>query len=624
MRQLGFVSSAQLVAALALFVALLALPCAIVLTLALIRWYRHRVARSMHATAAAGPPQVIRAWSGEARGRLEIGRIDTAKTRAEAARAKPLIARARRDAWQLGAIYAAAAMAYSFLLATAMILANGFAPTWNPILALALLYVVYILPFGGTPVALAPTMVLKRQPRFLIGAVLALIALMWALDRSIGGDMIGLWLMIGAVPTAAVLFLNTRRLRAVGPIVFAAALLLLYGLGAGVIFAALYALDVIGPMRWVRSDLAGASLVEGMLAFYAWLWSLPPEQMLEEVSAIIADPRSVMRVDNPQKLTTGVKLEFFAIWMAAAAAGLTAAWALVRWLARSYRSRRASDQMLTIDVLMLIFAVPMILINLDPTRWETAAGALAGLAGYKLVARWGLHRRQAAPMPRTLLLLRVFGFDRRTQRLLDDLGQRWRYLGPIWLIGGTDLAYATLEPHEFFEFLNGRLSRDFIKDGEELESRLAESSITPDPDGRFRVDDFFCHENSWRMTVSRLAREAAVVLMDLRGFTPANRGCIFEIEQLIAAVPVDRIVLLVDGSTDVPFLERTLEDAWRAMPGGSPNVVAGQHRLRVLQSSESHGRTLATLLGLLCEGPAEPALCQDSVTGPGRFQAVCD
>jgi CubicO group peptidase (beta-lactamase class C family) len=59
------------------------------------------------------------------------------------------------------------------------------------------------------------------------------------------------------------------------------------------------------------------------------------------------------------------------------------------------------------------------------------------------------RRRRSAPMaaPRTLLLLRVFGFDKRTQRRLDDLGQRWRYLGPIRLIGGADLAYATLEPH---------------------------------------------------------------------------------------------------------------------------------------------------------------------------------
>jgi hypothetical protein len=36
---------------------------------------------------------------------------------------------------------------------------------------------------------------------------------------------------------------------------------------------------------------------------------------------------------------------------------VAAAWAFVRRLARRYQARRASDQMLTIDVLMLIFTL---------------------------------------------------------------------------------------------------------------------------------------------------------------------------------------------------------------------------------------------------------------------------
>src|SRR5262245_30635241 len=97
--------------------------------------------------------------------------------------------------------------------------------------------------------------------------------------------------------------------------------------------------------------------------------------------------------------------------------------------------------------------------------------------------------------------------------------------------------------------------------------------------------------------------------MDLRGFTATIRGCIFELEQLIASVSLHRIVLVVDNSTDVPFLEQTLQGAWRSMPGDSPNAVAGKHRLQILPASASHSRTLDNLLGLLCEsfgGRAEP------------------
>jgi hypothetical protein len=232
-----------------------------------------------------------------------------------------------------------------------------------------------------------------------------------------------------------------------------------------------------------------------------------------------------------------------------------------------------------------------------------AAVAVLGFVGYRVLANLGRRWRRGAAVPvtpRTLLLLRVFGFDRRTQGFLDEFGQRWRYLGPVRLIAGPDAAYSTVEPHEFFDFLALRLSRTFIKGTEDLESRLNESLVTPDPDGLFRVQDFFCHQDTWQMTVSHLARDADAVLMDLRGFGPARRGCIYEIEQLIGLVPLPQIVLLVDGTTDVAFLDSTVRSAWRSMPDSSPNAGHGAHRLRVLQTSSRRGGTVDTIIGLLC------------------------
>ena len=607
MRQVGFDLAAQLAPTLAVFVALLALPCTIVITLAVIRLFRGRVARSMRATAASGPPEVHQRQRGSPQGELRIERIAADQARARAARALPLVADSRRRARRLATLYAAAAGVCPLLLAVALII--RYPPTENAVLAFMTLYATFVLELA-TPVALGPTMVFSRRPRSLMLAVLGLLALMWAWDSVVGVDSIGFWLMIGTVPTTGILLLGTRRVRAVGPIVFAATLLLLFGLTAGLVYADLYGLGVIGPLRFVRPDLAGLPPVDAVQRYWSWLWTLPPEQAAAEISALVEHPTGVVRVENPDRLTVGVRVGFFAIWLAGTVAGAAAAWGLVRWLSRSYRAQRASDQMLFIDVLMLILAAPMFLVYLSSGDWLTTGGVLAGLAGYKLLSRWGLRRqRAAAPAPHSLLLLRVFGFDRRTQRLLEDLGQGWRYLGPIRLIGGPDLADATIEPHEFFEFLSGRLSRAFVKDRDDLERRLTESTVRPDPDGRFRIEDFFCHDDTWRMTVSRLAGNASAVLMDLRGFTVANRGCIFEIEELIAAVPVDRILLLVDRSTDLSFLERTLMEAWRAMPADSPNVVAGQHQLRVLQASRRQGMTLANLQGLLCArfaAPAEP------------------
>ena len=188
------------------------------------------------------------------------------------------------------------------------------------------------------------------------------------------------------------------------------------------------------------------------------------------------------------------------------------------------------------------------------------------------------------------------------QNLLDALSSRWRYLGPIRLIAGTDLAEANLEPHEFYEFISGRLSRQFIKDAGDIDARLGENGPRVDPDGRFRVEDFFCHDDTWRATVSRLMRESDVVLMDLRGLSAANRGAIFEIGLLVHTIPIDRVVFLADESTDMSLLERSARTAWASLPTGSPNTGSPRPRLRVFLA-DSARRVLGALIGVVASRP---------------------
>jgi hypothetical protein len=228
---------------------------------------------------------------------------------------------------------------------------------------------------------------------------------------------------------------------------------------------------------------------------------------------------------------------------------------------------------------------------------------IMAFVAYELIAAAGFrYLRKVHPPepPRTLLILRVFGFVGRSQRLLDDLGQLWRYLGPIKLIAGTDVADVVVQPHEFYDFLGGRLSRAFVKDQEDLESRLSESAPVADPDGLFRIQNFYCHDDTWRMTADRLARGADAVFMDLRGFNAKNCGCIYEIKLLVQVVPMDRVVLLVDSTTDVPLLERTLATAWQEIARDWRNVTpAKPRRVRVLQASRRHWQTLNTLIAML-------------------------
>jgi hypothetical protein len=137
-----------------------------------------------------------------------------------------------------------------------------------------------------------------------------------------------------------------------------------------------------------------------------------------------------------------------------------------------------------------------------------------------------------------------------------------------------------------------------VRDRKDLEHRLSRLLPKPDPDGLYRIEDFFCHLDTWQMTVASLAKQADVVLMDLRGFTSAHRGCVFEIEMLLDSFPVNRIVFLIDNSTDQVNLEETLRLVNRGRT--SPAEDAGMNQIALVQAA-SDSRTIDCLLHLLCE-----------------------
>ena len=90
--------------------------------------------------------------------------------------------------------------------------------------------------------------------------------------------------------------------------------------------------------------------------------------------------------------------------------------------------------------------------------------------------------------------------------------------------------------------------------------RLRERDTRPDRDLRLRVNDFFCYDDTWKMVLSRLVHESDAVLMDLRGFSRRNAGCVFELHELVRLVPLDRVVFVVDRRTDETLLAETLGD----------------------------------------------------------------
>ena len=292
------------------------------------------------------------------------------------------------------------------------------------------------------------------------------------------------------------------------------------------------------------------------------------------------------------------------------AAGV-AIWLWLRYLARRLRRAQTSDLMLTVDSWWLLITMIQMLL-LSPGFKAAAPSVLLAFVAYKWVVAMGLRwsRSRAADVRApNLLMLRVFGHARRTERLLDEVGLRWRYVGPIDLIAGTDIATSFLEPDELVQFLSGRLGDAYIADAATLTAKLQRAAGGPSADGRYALNDFFCRDNTWRACVHALAARSDAVLMDLRSFGAANRGCEFELGLLLEHVALEKITFLVDRNTDVAHLERTLSALWQQHGASGINATAAQP-IAYLLRSEQYGASIAgELLDRLF------ALAQKSRTG---------
>jgi hypothetical protein len=160
-------------------------------------------------------------------------------------------------------------------------------------------------------------------------------------------------------------------------------------------------------------------------------------------------------------------------------------------------------------------------------------------------------RLRAEPgRPPTLLVLRVFQRDAQVQDLFDHVVERWRLSGNTVLIAGTDLAIRTLDADDIYTFLDGRLAARFIRTPADVAPRLAAFDIARDADGRFRVNECYCHDSTWQQTLNALVERSDVVLMDLRSFQVHNAGCRYELGALAGAQNIARVVVLTDGETD--------------------------------------------------------------------------
>ncbi len=290
-----------------------------------------------------------------------------------------------------------------------------------------------------------------------------------------------------------------------------------------------------------------------------------------------------------------------ALWVISFTLSAVVTWFGLLWIVRRYRREQLSDQTFLFDALWLSVSLWVSVYLMHNNRPFCYVLGLLPFALYKITVVFGLKRlaARAESLPNArLLFLRVFGSPSRSEKLFDHLAARWRYAGSIQLISATDVARGRFEPDEFLDFLSGRFASNYISTGTDLDRRLRGLALRPGPDGRYRINELYCRVDTWQQTVTRLMAQSDLVTMDLRAFTSKRRGCIFELGALIDAVPLQRVVLLIDQTTDEPLLRQTLADLWRRMNTQSPNAHGGIARLRMIDLACGYPAAVRRLMRL--------------------------
>ena len=134
-----------------------------------------------------------------------------------------------------------------------------------------------------------------------------------------------------------------------------------------------------------------------------------------------------------------------------------------------------------------------------------------------------------------------------------------------------------------------------------------------------------CHNNTWKIAVQEFARRSQVLLMDLRGFCSARKGCEYEVDFLLDAVPLSRVLFLVETGGDHDAVRQLILDRWTFLSPSSPNLHLPDPVVRIYVSTASDEADVQGILDLLihatrgADAPAQPAV---AAPAPALAQAA--
>ena len=265
---------------------------------------------------------------------------------------------------------------------------------------------------------------------------------------------------------------------------------------------------------------------------------------------------------RPTKLAVTLAINFF--YMPLFAIGVLLAFRALDLLSRLQASGMVNDVSLVAAFALVLIAL-LLTWGLHEQRGTqpsalilVVCGAWVATAAVAYFLAIGRAARRAHP-GHALLVLRVFDRTGRAQQFLDQLLVRWRLIGPVWQIGGPDLAPLNVSLLGSTMYLAGRLHELFLPvalTSHALERRLRRS---PASDGRWGIDELFCFNSAWLGTVEQLMVISDAILIDLRGFTAERQGIREELVLLARTRRLSRTLAIGDERTDWTHVGRLVD-----------------------------------------------------------------
>jgi hypothetical protein len=186
--------------------------------------------------------------------------------------------------------------------------------------------------------------------------------------------------------------------------------------------------------------------------------------------------------------------------------------------------------------------------------------------------------------PLTIAYLRLFENGARNRTFMQGA---WREFGYVHLLRSA----ASVTPNEYWRAKRtSGVAGLFLTSMSQLTIRLnaapppperrrwhAFTDIAPwairvwDRYGSYPASRYLCHGTIWKAAIDELLRRVDLVVLDLSGFGPKNRGTEYELQRVIDRFPVERIVFLADPRSDKKFLCDQIRASWHRMAAGSPN-----------------------------------------------------